>query len=109
LIAILSLVSVVLFAMTMLVLIGLLHRTHVLRNGGGGVAHGSANTTIELVCEPARIGVGWTHSDVLWEGFFGSPTWLLAVLFSIPPLAWLVRHILKKRLTATMCMDPKER
>ena len=60
--------SVLLAAVTFVVRTFGDHGTFVLRHGGGGFAGGSAIATYALFAEGGWVGLGWTHSDVWFEG-----------------------------------------
>lgn len=63
----------------------------VLREGGGGAAGGSSLATYACYWRRGQLGIGWTHSDVQFEGGVGSPALLLAAVAAILPTWWLVR------------------
>ena len=53
---------------------------YILRDGGGGVGGGSEKATVILFWERGEAGVGWTHSDLWYEGTIQLPVWALVVL-----------------------------
>ena len=65
---------------------------HVLRDGGGGIGGGSYVATYVLFVHNGRIGLGWTHSDVWFEGEVASPLWVVALVTAAVPATWVVRR-----------------
>lgn len=49
------------------------HGTLVLRDGGGGIGGGSSIATYALFTRGGTIGLGWTRSDVWFEGGLSIP------------------------------------
>jgi hypothetical protein len=46
----------------------------ILRDGGGGIAGGSTSATYVLFRRNGVVGLGWTHSDVWFEGEVSAPS-----------------------------------
>src|SRR5262245_46848690 len=67
----------------------------VLRDGGGGIAGGSDRATLVLFKSDRGLGIGWTHSDIWFEGQIECPIWLLFLVTAIIPAWWMflrIRH-----------------
>jgi hypothetical protein len=64
----------------------------VLRNGGGGIAGGSSVATVALFARRGTVGIGWTHSDVWFEGTVAVPGHVLFSLNVLLGMAWLTLH-----------------
>ena len=94
-----SALSLVLFVATLLLVTGGLGGDVVLRDGGATVGHGSAVATYALVVNARLIGIGWTHSDVWFEGMIGVPTWVLSLVLAILPLTWVIASVRQKKHT----------
>jgi hypothetical protein len=74
--------------------------TYVLRDGGGGIAGGSDVATFAVFVEAGLVGLGWTHSDVRFEGQVACPLWLASLLTAALPVSRMVRHALPGRTIA---------
>src|SRR4051812_24430050 len=75
----------------------------VLRDGGGGFGGGSSVATYVLFFDGGMIGLGWTHSDIWFEGSVGMPVLLAVVATIILPLVWLSRVLLQRNKPTGRC------
>jgi len=69
---------------------------NVLRNGGGGFAGGSDVATYVFFVRNGWIGLGWTHSDLWFEGEIACPLWLMALVTAVLPAMWVVRRAVRR-------------
>jgi hypothetical protein len=81
-----------------------IEQSYVIRDGGGGFAGGSDRATYVLVVGERGIGIGWTHSDVWFEGEVAPPLWLAALVFAALPCWWAASFISHRRInTVNIC------
>src|SRR5688500_14569754 len=59
-----------------------------LRDGAGGVWGGSERATYVLFSRRGWVGLGWTRSDIWFEGTVDAPAVLIATLAAILPVVW---------------------
>ena len=65
----------------------------ILRDGGGGIGGGGSVNTYAVFRQDGIVGLGWTRSDVRFEGTIASPLWLLALAAAVLPARWVLRHL----------------
>src|SRR5579884_74675 len=100
---VLSIGSLVLFGLTLLALLSPNDWHLTLFNGGGGIGSGSALPTYVIVAGPRCLGIGWTHSDIWFEGMIGCPPWAALLAFLILPVLWVVRAGKKCKPPVGLC------
>ena len=100
-----ALASFLLFLATWLVLFqeGSLPWMWCVVDGGGGVAMGSRFASIVLFAGDGKLGIGWTHSDLLFEGSVSLPVWAALMLTAVLPGWWVYRRIRPKILPTGLC------
>jgi hypothetical protein len=71
-------------------------RAWILRDGGGGFHGGSTKATYALGVDNGSIVLGWTHSDIWFEGSVRASIPLL-VLLSLALPSWWVYSMMRNR------------
>jgi len=69
----------------------------VLRDGGGNIARGSQYATVVLMNRRGAMGIGWTYSDIWFEGQFTLPSPVIVAVSLIVPAWWGFRRAVKNR------------
>jgi hypothetical protein len=72
------------------------HGRIMLFHGGGGIAGGSAVPTCAVFFGDGEIGLGWTRSDVYFEGQVMARLWLFVLATAALPAWWLARTLRQK-------------
>lgn len=86
----LSLLSLVVLGLTLVAMLSPTDSHFMVFDGGGGIGGRGELPTCVLVAGPQRTGVGWTHTDVWFNGMIGGPTWLVLLISLLSTTLWLL-------------------